>query len=257
MNTGTRWLVVAGFLIFALIWVLQASFPGAYYYRSYVFPIGLVGCVLISAWLDYDPEEVFALGIAFAMPMADQLIFLPTATGRIAEEAILYLVFPVAVIFLLRRRICWTDLGFSLGRRRTTARTTLLLLAIAAGLSLAGLLIPSMTDYYPIWGPGTGASLSDYLYNEAVIGIVMFTGEAFFRGVILFTLAKRSFWGAIVFQSLPYAYLHFGKPGIEVPYSLAAGIVFGWANLRSRSLLPSFLTHFSGSALFDALILLT
>jgi membrane protease YdiL (CAAX protease family) len=251
-----RWLVVSGFLVFAAVWVLQVSFPGAHY-RSYVLPLGLVGSVLFSAWLGYDPDEVFALGIAFGMPMADQLIFVPTTAGRIAEEAVLYLVLPVVVIFLLRRRICWADLGFSVGSKRTMLRTTLLLLGVAVAMSFIGLLFPSMTDYYPIWGPGTGASLSEYIYNETVIGIVMFTGEAFFRGVILFTLARRSFWGAIIFQSLPYAYLHLGKPGIEVPYSLVAGIVFGWANLRSKSILPSWLTHFLGSALFDALVLLT
>lgn len=131
------------------------------------------------------------------------------------------------------------------------------LLATATAMAFIGLGFPSMVRYYPIWHTGGSIGPVGFGYNELVISGIMFAGEFFFRGIILFTLGRRSFWGAVVFQSLPYAFLHFGKPSVEVPYSLVAGIIFGWANLRSRSVLPSWLTHSLGSALFDALVLLT
>jgi membrane protease YdiL (CAAX protease family) len=149
------------------------------------------------------------------------------------------------------------DVGLTLGTRRKMLVTTTFLLFLAVAMSLIGLLFPSMTEYYPIWQTGPDVTTGEFLYEETIIAIMMFCGEFFYRGIVLFTLAKRSFWGAILLQSLPYAFLHLGKPMIEVPYSLVAGIIFGWANLRSRSMLPSWITHFVGSALFDALILLT
>ena len=71
-------------------------------------------------------------------------------------------------------------------------------------------------------------------------------------------------------DNLRHALIHIGKhnelPELSELKNLTSGehvdaytnvMEFGWANLRSRSMLPSWITHFVGSALFDALILLT
>ena len=173
------------------------------------------------------------------------------------EVICLQVLVPLGLLRLLRKNLSLGDVGFTLGRRMTTLRTTILLLSLGVAMAVIGLLFPSMTRYYPIWQTGSGVTSGEFLYHETIIAIMMFGGEFFYRGLVLFTLAKRSFWGAILLQSLPYAFLHLGKPMVEVPYSLVAGIIFGWANLHSRSMLPSWITHFVGSALFDALILLT
>jgi membrane protease YdiL (CAAX protease family) len=174
-------------------------------------------------------------------------------------DLVLYFVIPL-LLFLTIGRERWRQLrsiGLSLGERRTTLRMTVTLLLLASLMAFVGLFSPSMTRYYPIWSTGGEVSVADFAYNEFLFALIMFSGEFFYRGLVLLTLGRRSFWGAIVLQSIPYAFLHLGKPVIEVPYSFVAGLVFGWANLRSRSLLPSWLTHFMGSALFDALVLLT
>ena len=51
------------------------------------------------------------------------------------------------------------------------------------------------------------------------------------------------------------ALAHLGKPTEEVIFSFFAGIVFGLADVETRSILPSFAAHFFGSALFDTLAL--
>ena len=218
---------------------------------------GLLAALAASRLLDMDEGETLAMGILFAVPMADQIVLAYGVPWRLIEVVCLQVLVPLVLLRLLRRNLSLGDVGLTLGERMTTLKTTVIILSLGVAMAIIGLNFPSMTKYYPIWQTGSGVTTGEFVYHETIIAIMMFGGEFFYRGLVLFTLAKRSFWGAIVLQSLPYAFLHLGKPPIEVPYSLVAGIIFGWANLRSRSMLPSWITHFVGSALFDALILLT
>lgn len=247
--------VFAGFLCFAVIYAWQASFPGRYF-GSYLLLVGLVGGLAVSAFRRWDADETLAIGLLFAIPMADQLIELRLRHGELVQQLLLYVLVPLSLLWLTQPKVRPSDVGLSFGIRRTTVRITAALLLIAACLSVVGLGFTSMTRYYPIWRTGT-VTIQEYLHNEVIISVIMFASEFFYRGIVLFVLARRSFWGSILLQTLPYAFLHLGKPDIEVPYSFIAGIAFGWANLRSRSVIPSWTTHAVGSALFDALILLT
>jgi len=215
-----------------------------------------VAGVAIAGYRRWDAHEMLAVGLLFAVPMADQLITLRIPQGGVLEQLSLYVFFPLCLLWLTCRRLRLSDVGLSTGVRRKTARITAIFLLAAFCLSVVGLAVPSMTRYYPVWRTGR-VTLQAFVYNEAVVSVFMFACEFFYRGIVLFVLARRSFWGAIVLQTLPYAFLHLGKPDIEVPYSFLAGIAFGWANLRCGSVIPSWVTHAVGSALFDALILLT
>ncbi len=250
--------ILIGFLVFSVFFASETNLSLAGY-KSVVLLLGLLVAMVAGLILKLDPDEFLVAGLVFAMPMVDRMVFLPALRGRVIEDLLLYFAVPVVLVLLVKgdRSKFLQSLGVSFGDKSRMLRTTACLLGLAAAMAFLGLLFPSMTNYYPIWQGGPDVTASDFLYNEFMIAVVMFSGEFFFRGLVLFTLAKRSFWGAIVFQSLPYAFLHLGKPGIEVPYSLVAGLIFGWANLRSRSILPSWTTHFVGSALFDGLILLS
>jgi membrane protease YdiL (CAAX protease family) len=120
-------------------------------------------------------------------------------------------------------------------------------------LSIYGATIPAMKNYYPIF---EYSGWSDFFLKELAVGAIMFAHEAFFRGFLLFPLARRNEWLAILAQDIPYALVHIGKPGIEVPYSFVAGIVFAKMDLKSGSFLPSFLLHWIGSVFFDVLCVL-
>ncbi|MEE8402731.1 MAG: CPBP family intramembrane glutamic endopeptidase, partial [Candidatus Hydrothermarchaeaceae archaeon] len=60
---------------------------------------------------------------------------------------------------------------------------------------------------------------------------------------------------AILLHAIPYMLVHIGKPPLEVPYSFFAGLLFGYLALKTRSILPSFLVHFLGSAGFELMVL--
>ncbi len=250
-----RVLVALGFVLFLCFYASQANFPGRHY-RGYVLVGGLAGSLTMALILRWKPEEMLVSGLLFAVPMVEQ-IFRPILPARWLGDLVLYVGLPLVFLWLVVGRLHPADVGLSLGERSITFRITPCLLAVAALLAIVGLAVPSMTLYYPIWRSSSPITWRDFAYHETLIAIMMFSCELFFRGTVLFVLGRRSFWGSILIQSVPYAYLHMGKPSVEVPYSLIAGVVFGWANLRSRSVLPSWATHFFGSALFDALIVLS
>jgi len=248
--------IITAFIIFAVIYSLRASFPGPRYKTIFLLS-GLLGGLAASRLLALSEEETLVMGMLFAVPMADQIIHAHGFPWHVVEVLLLQVLIPLSLLFTVSRGLSMGDVGLSLGRRKVTLKTTVMLLCLAGTMAIVGLMFPSMTSYYPIWQSSPGVSTGEFIYEETIIAVLMFGGEFFYRGLVLLILGKRSFWGAVILQSLPYAFLHLGKPAVEVPYSLVAGIIFGWANLRSRSVLPSWITHFTGSALFDALILLT
>ena len=144
------------------------------------------------------------------------------------------------------------ELGVGIGKR-TGYRWALVLFILTVPLSIYGTTIPAMKEYYPIfeysgWG--------DFFLKELAIGLIMFSHEAFYRGIILFPLARKNEWLGILAQDVPYALVHIGKPGIEVPYSFVAGIIFAKLDLKGESFVPSFLLHWLGAVLFDLLCVL-
>lgn len=145
-----------------------------------------------------------------------------------------------------------SELGVQIGEK-DGYKWALILFLLAIPLSFYGTTVPEMKNYYPIfeysgWG--------DFFLKELAVGVIMFSHEAFYRGIVLFPLARKNEWLGILAQDVPYTLVHIGKPGIEVPYSFVAGIVFAKLDLKSESFLPSFLLHWSGSVLFDLLCVL-
>ncbi|ASI98422.1 CPBP family archaeomyxosortase MrtA [Thermococcus celer] len=158
-----------------------------------------------------------------------------------------YLVLPFLLALLLGFKP--RELGMKVGKRGGY-RWALVLFLLTVPLSLYGTRIPSMKNYYPIFGySGWG----DFLLKELAMGVIMLSNEAFYRGFMLFPLAERNEWLGIIAHDVPYALAHIGKPWVEVPYSFIAGIVFAKLDMESESFLPSFLLHWFGSALFDLL----
>ena len=173
--------------------------------------------------------------------------FIPSRIPGTFNEWIAYLGFFYLLIPLILFRKELKDVGFKLPK---SWRSTLVLLGVAVIMSFLGLLDESMRSYYPRF-PYSG--VYSFILGELKMGVVMFLHEAFFRGFLLFPLAKKNKWLGILGQAIPYAILHVGKPPIEIPYSFFAGIVFAIIDLREESFLPSFVVHWLGSAFFDVL----
>ena len=150
----------------------------------------------------------------------------------------------------------WKEIGLVLPEDRRGWTIVGALIAGAVILAFGGTLFPSMMDYYPAehWGPVEPTVASMLLY-EGAIAIIMLAVELLYRGWLVLGASERLGRWAVVVSAVPYALAHLGKPVEEVVFSLFAGIVFGLADLETRSILPSFSAHFIGSAVFDMLAL--
>jgi len=164
---------------------------------------------------------------------------------------LVYVFIPLAVSKILG--FAPSEVGMRLPNRNGL-KLSLILLALSIPLSLYGRTIPSMKHYYPIF-PYSG--IRGFVLSELGMGLIMFAHESFYRGFLLFPLAGKNERLAILLQDLPYTLVHLGKPGIEVPYAFIAGIVFAKIDIKGGSIVPSFLLHWIGSAIFDVLCAFT
>lgn len=79
--------------------------------------------------------------------------------------------------------------------------------------------------------------------------------EFFFRGFMLFMLAKHIGRHAIFVMVVPYFMIHFGKPFPETLGAIVAGIVLGELALRLRSIWGGVAIHCAVALLMDSLSL--
>ncbi len=102
-----------------------------------------------------------------------------------------YLVLPFLLALLLGFKP--RELGMKVGKRGGY-RWALVLFLLTVPLSLYGTRIPSMKNYYPIFGySGWGG---DFLLKELAMGVIMLSNEAFYRGFMLFPPSRRETSGS-------------------------------------------------------------
>ncbi|RMF91809.1 MAG: CPBP family intramembrane metalloprotease [Methanobacteriota archaeon] len=155
-------------------------------------------------------------------------------------------------LFHVERR----DVGLSLEGFRHGLRYAAAMLIFALPFMVYGAMQPSFKLYYPLWAPAREGVWSFILFELAIL-VMMFNTEFFFRGLLLFNLERsvRNRWAAIVLHAIPYALVHIGKPGLEVPYSFFAGVAFGWLALKTRSVATSTVLHWTSSVIFDLMVI--
>jgi membrane protease YdiL (CAAX protease family) len=93
------------------------------------------------------------------------------------------------------------------------------------------------------------------VYYELSYGFYFFCWEWFFRGFLLFGLARGCGRWAILLQAVPFGFFHWGKPAPEFAGSFVAGIFLGELALRARSFLPCFVLHWAVASTLDLLVL--
>lgn len=92
------------------------------------------------------------------------------------------------------------------------------------------------------------------VYAELSYGMYLFCWEFFFRGYLLFGLMRSINWWAVLVQAVAFAFLHLGKPKLEVLASLGAGVVLGIIALNAKSFMPGFVLHWAASVIFNLLV---
>jgi membrane protease YdiL (CAAX protease family) len=95
--------------------------------------------------------------------------------------------------------------------------------------------------------------LDHFVLYQLCYGVQFLALEAFFRGFMLFALAKRFGYHAVFIMTVPYCMIHFGKPLPETVGAIFAGIALGYLALRSRSWVYGALLHWSVGISMDLL----
>jgi membrane protease YdiL (CAAX protease family) len=177
----------------------------------------------------------------------------------IGIQTLLFTLVPIALIILYETSR--EEVGLSTGDLRLGLKYVAIMLVLAMPFMFYGASLPSFKAYYPIWEPARTSILS-FILLELAVFVMIFNTEFLFRGLLLFSFernlknVRRGRLIAIFIHSLIYMAVHFGKPGLEVPYSFFVGLVFGWLALKTRSVLPSFIAHWTSSVIFDILVII-
>lgn len=158
--------------------------------------------------------------------------------GTFAHFALSALVLGVLPALAARRLTgrSWSDLGLGVGAVRPG------LALVAAGIPLALLAghiaaaAPAMRAVYPL-DPGVGGAPREFLPYALSQFLYYGAWEVLFRGVLLFGLKDRL--GAplaVALQAALSVTAHFGRPMNETIAAIPAGLAFGAASLRLRSI---------------------
>jgi membrane protease YdiL (CAAX protease family) len=95
----------------------------------------------------------------------------------------------------------------------------------------------------------------DLVLWESMYAATFVALELFFRGFLLFTLARVMGPHAIFVTIVPYCMVHFHKPVAEVAGAVVAGIILGTLALATRSIWCGVLIHVSVAWTMDLLAL--
>lgn len=121
-----------------------------------------------------------------------------------------------------------------------------LLYAVMVAVVLPLTYVASTTDAflrtYPKYPASDGSLVAIGLW-EVAYGFQFFMLEFFFRGFLIFALARYLGWLALFVMIVPYAMIHFGKPLAECLGSIVAGLVLGTVSLRTGSIYGGVAVH--------------
>jgi membrane protease YdiL (CAAX protease family) len=166
-----------------------------------------------------------------------------SATGHLLAAALLLGLVPLLGARLGGLRLTQVGLG---GFRRRTG-----LLWITFGVPaavLAGKLAaasPAMRLVYPVDRDLT-ASASSFLPSAGLLLLYYVAWELLFRGILLLGLRERLGDGnANALQTALSVMAHFAHPPLETLAAVPAGLVFGGITLRTRSIWPVVVIHWT------------
>ncbi len=159
---------------------------------------------------------------------------------HVSTVAYLFVV-PVTVLICTRSGAPG-DFGLRWGIARIWGPYLALYFVVVAPVLLMASRIPSVQSYYPQYGQ---VRVEPRLWAPLILsyGCYFFAWEFFFRGFLLFALARRFGAYAIVFQTVPFCLMHLGKPQVEVWAAVVAGLALGLMAYRGKSFLPCAFLH--------------
>jgi uncharacterized protein len=167
--------------------------------------------------------------------------------------ALNYLLLPVIVIKLVYREKL-SDFGFAgITDMKWLLPYAAIFLATVPWIYAASL-SPAFLQKYPFYTQAAD-SWPQLLVWEGAYGVQFLALEFFFRGFLLFALARSIGSQAIFVMVMPYVMLHFNKPLFEAFSAALAGIVLGTLALRTRSIYGGVMIHVAVAWSMDLLSL--
>lgn len=166
--------------------------------------------------------------------------------ARVVRDGVTFLLVPAALAALFGR-----DLGWRVDRRAAVHAALLGLFVLP--IYVVGSSLPTIRAYYPMWGL-TSAAPAAFLPHAVKQFAVVLAAETYYRGLLC--VGVRDLGPKAVFISpVAYALAHAAKPPIELALSGPTDVLFGAVDYRSRSILPSVVSHGAGLILLDWLVL--
>ncbi len=156
----------------------------------------------------------------------------------------LYLIVPL-ILSLVTRGSFTRRYGLGLGDFKAGLLISALFLLVMLPAVYVASKSAAFAGHYPLAGQGAfklkvegkeALSLRLFLLYEAAYFLYFVGWEFLFRGWMLNgLLPKLGRGGALLFQTVPFALMHLGKPELEAMGSIIAGVALGILALRTRS----------------------
>jgi membrane protease YdiL (CAAX protease family) len=165
--------------------------------------------------------------------------------------AIAAVMISITVLLLILGKVDIRKFGIHPGRVKLWLPITVVFFICMVPILYWASLMPEFQKTYPML-PLAKKGVMGFIVAELSFGLFFIFWEYFFRGYMLFVLEKRTgFLIANLVQAMAFAFMHLGKPELEVYSSLVGGLIIGWLCYRSRSFLPAFLIHWGIQTTMD------
>lgn len=215
-----------------------------------------VGFAVVSLVVLEVLLQIFLL-FGLHMNRAQILRFLTTdaayAVGFQALWSCILLLFLFVMIRKYHRARFWTSLGWRKLRFRTVPASTIYLICIFGGITLA--MFVAFVSHFA--GPKTNLPIQEYFHSRANviwlmvfgIGFAPFFEETLFRGYLYPVFARK--WGipaGVIITGVLFGMMHalqLWGGWLEIAMLIFVGIVLTFIRARARSVLASYLVHLS------------
>lgn len=143
------------------------------------------------------------------------------------------------------------DVGLGAGRARAGAAWTAIGVPVALLAGRWAAADPHLRAVYPL-DRALAPTAASFLPHAALLLAYYVAWELLFRGVLLLGLRQRLGAGpANALQTALSVTAHFARPAVETLSAIPAGLAFGAITLRSRSIWPAVIIHWTVGVALD------
>lgn len=234
--------------LFLLLPLAVASFPEKKNFGNILF------------WTAAMTASIVPLACADLLPELRQRLFPPYSplTGPLYPfiTGVIVTVLPALVIFFYCRHIGFSlrSLGLGIGKWKFWLPLILSLTVLMTPVLFYFSKKPDFIATYPLFRHMIKTN-ADFWSVDLTWFYYLYVWEFFFRGFMLFSLAKKMGPARAIFvQAVIFSFAHLGKPEIEVYSSMIGGVLVGALSYLSCSVLPGALIHWLIALIMDIFV---